>query len=573
MSRRASTPLVRKFRRGIRLGFWVGVGLATVVFVLTEATRALVEDRLATREAAADVQVDLVDLVGDLRVLVEADASAVPEMVADTRADLAAFTRSSEALFSTSPEAAALPVGDVRLDDKTRAVSAALVTALRALDDPTSAPTATATPPSGELAPLLTRLESLEEPVAQVGEEAASGVAGAAARLGTIGRWLFAVALFSVSFRYVVMQLPLARRLERDQEELEAAVEQHRRQARRQDFVTRLSDGLDAAESEVGVYRVVGRALGRLVSGGGAELLMADSSKAHVRVAVEHPVLGRAGCSVESPWSCPAVRRGRSLVFEDSEAINACPYLVDRVPGGCSAVCVPVAFMGQSLGVVHVRGERGVAADAELVESLGLVASQTAMRVGTLRSFARAELQASTDVLTGLPNRRATEARLAALVSQRESGSVVMADLDRFKMLNDTFGHEAGDRALRMFAEAVRAGLREQDWVGRWGGEEFVLVLPDLSAGEAVAVLERVRASLAEACGRAETPKVTVSMGVVDTSAATDVAELVRLADDALLAAKAQGRDRIVVGPVLDHTDPTDHHVTSDQPPDPTGTR
>lgn len=141
------------------------------------------------------------------------------------------------------------------------------------------------------------------------------------------------------------------------------------------------------------------------------------------------------------------------------------------------------------------------------------------------------------------------------LLADNETVAVAMADLDRFKQLNDKYGHEAGDRALRIFADAVRPALRDEDVIGRWGGEEFVLVLPGMSAREAKAALDRVRSQLAEACARAEAPAVTVSMGVVDNDLSTMGDELVRLADEALLAAKTQGRDRVVVGPAVTGVD------------------
>ena len=207
--------------------------------------------------------------------------------------------------------------------------------------------------------------------------------------------------------------------------------------------------------------------------------------------------------------------------------------------------------MGESMGVIHTTGAQHAAPDPGVVDVLGLVATQVAVRIGTLRSFAQVELQASTDVLTGLPNRRATEDHLDRVLRSGDRVAVAMADLDHFKELNDKHGHEAGDRALRMFADSIRDSLRDHDWVGRWGGEEFVVVLPGMAASQAKAALDRVREKLADACARAEAPAVAVSIGVVDSDASDRGADLVRLADEALLAAKTQGRDRVVAGPVV----------------------
>jgi len=207
--------------------------------------------------------------------------------------------------------------------------------------------------------------------------------------------------------------------------------------------------------------------------------------------------------------------------------------------------------MGGAMGVLHATGEVGWRPSRAKIGELGVMARQTAMRIGTIRSFARAEIQASTDVLTGLPNRRATDDRLGEFLASRERGSVAMADLDHFKQLNDTYGHEIGDRALRLFATTARLALRDSDWIGRWGGEEFVAVMPGLSSTEAAKVLERLRSRLAAACAQSDTPSFTVSIGVVDTTSAKTAEDLVRMADDCLYAAKEEGRDRVIVGPVI----------------------
>lgn len=364
----------------------------------------------------------------------------------------------------------------------------------------------------------------------------------------------------SISFVFLVLLVvfllrPLRRLMAKESRALSEANDIHRYEAERQELSSHLADGLEAAESEDETHRVVARAFQRLIPESPIELLLADGVKGDLASAVVHPGNGGPGCDVDSPWSCPAVRRGRTMTYEDSRSINACPHLADRPDGPCSATCVPLSFMGESMGVMHTTGRINETPDQATIDVLGLVASQVAVRIGTLRSFAQVELQASTDSLTGLPNRRATEAKMQRLLADNETVAVAMADLDRFKQLNDKYGHEAGDRALRIFADAVRPALRDEDVIGRWGGEEFVLVLPGMKANEAKAALDRVRNQLADACARAEAPAVTVSMGVVDSEQSTISDELVRLADESLLAAKTQGRDRVVVGPAVTGVD------------------
>jgi diguanylate cyclase (GGDEF)-like protein len=253
---------------------------------------------------------------------------------------------------------------------------------------------------------------------------------------------------------------------------------------------------------------------------------------------------------VESPFSCAAVRRGSAVVFDSSESLNACPKLRGRPGGACSAACVPVGFMGRALGVLHVTAPEHAPPDALAVEQLTVLATQAGARIGTVRAFEKSQLQAATDGLTGLANRRTTQTQLRGLIKAGRGFAIAFADLDEFKQLNDKHGHEAGDRALRLFAQVCQSVLREHDVVARWGGEEFLIVLPDLDRQSALAVLERIRERLAE--GHAGNhPRFTASFGLTDSTEAESLEELLMIADAALYDAKAAGRDRIKVGAPL----------------------
>ena len=324
-------------------------------------------------------------------------------------------------------------------------------------------------------------------------------------------------------------------------DETEAAQEHEAESAR---FSAELHEALEMATDEAGITRVVEHVLGTVVDRP-AELLLADSSEAHLAVVARHPLAGAPGCQVEAPFGCPAVRRASPQTFPTSTAINACPHLRDRPGDPRSAHCVSVTFMGRSLGVLHVTGPEDEIIGQETSERLGELASQVGSHIGTVRSFARAELQAGTDSLTGLPNRRSAEAELSRRLLDGERLAIAIADLDHFKLLNDTYGHEAGDRALRLFADAVRASLRTEDIFARWGGEEFVIALPFADRFDAHESLDRARHALVTACAKAETPGFTASFGVADTTQAERLDVLLRTADKALLGAKAAGRDRV----------------------------
>ncbi len=163
-----------------------------------------------------------------------------------------------------------------------------------------------------------------------------------------------------------------------------------------------------------------------------------------------------------------------------------------------------------------------------------------------MRTFEHTQLQAATDGLTGLMNRRTFESAARQLLNDGESFSLVMGDLDHFKTINDTFGHETGDRALVLFAEQLRSHLRTEDLFARYGGEEFILLLRETTPEEAARVLDRFIVRLAEAT-TLQPPLFTCSFGVAHTSSKENLAGIIRRADAALYRAKEMGRNRAVI--------------------------
>lgn len=325
-------------------------------------------------------------------------------------------------------------------------------------------------------------------------------------------------------------------------------------EARREGLGSQLSEAFEMADTEAETYAVIERTMRQLGPGRPTELLLADSSKAHLTRRTANAAGDTPCCPVTSPFGCVAVRRGNPVVFEDSDALNACPKLQGRPAGRLSAVCVPVTFMGRALGVLHSTGAPGERPAPERLAALAMLAGQSGTRIGTLRSFERAQLQASTDGLTGLLNRRAFETEARDVLRGEEALVVVMADLDHFKLLNDTHGHEAGDRALRLFGQAVRATLREGDLGARLGGEEFGLVIRNVTAQQAIAVLDRLRVTLRDSAAGG-TPPFTASFGVCSTDGGTPLDDLLRTADVALYRAKHEGRNRIVLADERDRRD------------------
>jgi diguanylate cyclase (GGDEF)-like protein len=332
--------------------------------------------------------------------------------------------------------------------------------------------------------------------------------------------------------------------------------ERTRAQARqRRTFETLLQDALEMSTTEGEAYALMGKALVSSVPRLQSEVLVADSSRAHFhRVVSTTPDTDpdkRDGCGVTSPLDCPATIRGHTLRFESSRALNACPYLQGRPSGDCSAVCVPISLAGKTVGVVHATGPEETKATAVDIDgevgALEVTARRVSERVAMLRAFEKSETQARSDPLTGLLNRRSLANRVHNLQSDNVSYALAYGDLDHFKVLNDTHGHEAGDQALRLFARVLRDSVRPDDIVCRYGGEEFVVVLPDCSAENAVAILERLRERLTLALTSGRVPPFTASFGVSQSNLLDTFDEIVATADRALLAAKSAGRNRVIL--------------------------
>lgn len=175
------------------------------------------------------------------------------------------------------------------------------------------------------------------------------------------------------------------------------------------------------------------------------------------------------------------------------------------------------------------------------------------------RVAARHRLVSRIDPLSGILNRRAFVAEAEARLAAVRSAVLVLFDIDRFKRINDTWGHAAGDRVISAFAGLVAARLGERDVFGRWGGEEFALLLVDADLGAARAFAEEIRRGFAESeHGQpGASIRATVSIGAAATGlVGTDLDRLLAAADAGLYAAKRLGRDRIEVRSLAEAEDP-----------------
>lgn len=239
--------------------------------------------------------------------------------------------------------------------------------------------------------------------------------------------------------------------------------------------------------------------------------------------------------------------RGPELVR--SLDIDEDPLLRGLLPGATNVVVVPLTVDGQHLGAVvaewgHRRGRIPAAAVSSLVQAAGH--ASLSLRGALL--LRKVEELATRDTLTGLANRRLFEEALAREVGRADRDgsplSLIIMDLDHFKSVNDTHGHQTGDEVLRQVGAALAATCRSMDLPARYGGEEFVVILPDCSAAAALAAANRLRAAVTTGVTALH---ITLSAGVATLpDNALDADRLVAAADSALYDAKRAGRDRAV---------------------------
>ncbi|HJZ87094.1 MAG TPA: diguanylate cyclase [Polyangia bacterium] len=325
--------------------------------------------------------------------------------------------------------------------------------------------------------------------------------------------------------------------------------ERHLRAAEsRQQRDAQIQRALTMATGEADVMSIAAQAIADAAPSVPAEILLAEAADAQMHLAAISASGLLPGCPVTSPSSCPTVSRGQTLRFGSSEALDACPRLRGRPDGACSAVCVPVSVMGQAIGVLHATAPVEAPLTNEVVGVLESIATHVGSRLGTLHTLEKFQLQAATDPLTGLDNRRSLGDSARTALRPHQPAAVVICDLDHFKQLNDQWGHETGDRALQLFAGTLRASLRPSDVVARLGGEEFALILPRCTADQAAVAIGRLQEALSKALDRSELPRFTVSYGVAGFPEHGErLEDLLRIADRALYKSKHGGRNRITI--------------------------
>ena len=254
------------------------------------------------------------------------------------------------------------------------------------------------------------------------------------------------------------------------------------------------------------------------------------------------------------PGDDSVIRRAReereTLLVTELER-SADPWVASMLPNARNIVIIPLSAEGRSVGVLIVEHslKSGSRIERRVVGMLERFASHAALAMQNASLLERVQRMASTDGLTMIANRRTFDASLQREINRvsrsGEQLSLIMLDLDHFKMLNDTYGHQKGDDVLHRVARVLEQQCRDFDTVARYGGEEFGIIIPGTVGEEAVSVARRLADAIRNCY---EDITITVSMGVASYPAnARDPQGLVAAADESLYASKRGGRDRVTM--------------------------
>jgi diguanylate cyclase (GGDEF)-like protein/PAS domain S-box-containing protein len=314
---------------------------------------------------------------------------------------------------------------------------------------------------------------------------------------------------------------------------------------------------LEACRSSEEAYSVITEQMGKLIPIHMGMLYLLGNERRRLEVATSW---GAVAGQVESfPLEeCRGIQSGQPYLVSSSHPGPFCPH-VKLDPGETPAyLCIPLISQDETIGILHLRGEQqgGVDAFLGIKQQLAIMAAdQITLALANLALRETLRVQSIRDALTGLFNRRYMEETLLyELARTKRRGTmlgVIMLDVDRLKQVNDTFGHEAGDSLLQGLGRWLQSNIRTGDISCRYGGDEFVLILPDASleatSQRARQICEGIRSLKIEHQGR-PLEGMSVSVGVAEFPRHGETRdELLAAVDAALYKAKQQGRNTVVV--------------------------
>ena len=341
--------------------------------------------------------------------------------------------------------------------------------------------------------------------------------------------------------------------------QLQRQTEKHQMLSQRLLELQQITQVMQQSTSEEEVYRILGHTLRQVLPLKQILILRLNASEDRLELVWSSPTQADMGLNSypvwDNPSNCPVIRSGREYMVKDLRHDLTCSFSISN--GGDGAYwCVPLVIGGRTIGVVHLVSSVTHCWTQDASQWIESIVNIAAPMIGHLQHLERAKRRALIDELTGAYNRRFLEEFLAKMIlpDERRKGQVVsllMIDLDHFKFVNDTYGHQVGDLVLKSVVSTMHRILKESDVLARYGGEEFVVVLPRTGTVEAAGVAERLRLAVADLSLRKLAPlapdHITISLGVATyPTHAITVENLIRTADEALYQAKSLGANRVV---------------------------
>ena len=305
------------------------------------------------------------------------------------------------------------------------------------------------------------------------------------------------------------------------------------------------------------IYEAVSRAFTQLLTGSCGAIAIINNSRHAAEVVSQWGTNGHAALpSIFTPTECCGLRSGRERFRRAGVSEIHCAHFDGSAPE--SYLCLPMSAHGETIGMVYISSADGKVRDAleKRMGSVRQLTQLTAIGIATLQLRTELEHRSIRDPLTELYNRSFMQSSLEREIARakRNSGSslaVLMLDIDHFKKFNDQFGHSAGDEVLKQVASLFRRFTRAEDILCRYGGEEFTIIMPDITTQAATARAERLRQEVLQLSHEPRNQRyksISVSAGVAlypqDGSSGAD---LLSSADEALYHAKRTGRDRVVL--------------------------
>ncbi len=356
-------------------------------------------------------------------------------------------------------------------------------------------------------------------------------------------------ALFGLSMLLLTLLVLQSINRRRNESALKGMIRRQSRLLEEISAVSTMVELLQTCHSQSEANTVIRAALPKLLPGVGGALYISRRDDAALELQVGWGSV--AAVQSFSSGDCWALRRGRPHLHEPASAAAVCRHVGEAED---SCLCVPLVSQGDTLAVLHLRRAGGEALSEDVQRLASALAEQLSLAVGNLRLQETLRSGSERDPLTDLYNRRHLEISLQRELSRAQRHgfpvSLIMLDVDHFKAFNDTNGHDAGDEVLRNVAHVLKRHTRAEDVACRYGGEEFLVVLPACTVDDAYAKAEAIREAIAQlhvfSRGMA-LPRITASLGIACYPEDGErMEDLIAGADAALYRAKSSGRNCIV---------------------------